>query len=208
MIGATEPLMQLAISEGLERSLTLSLVKQFGSQALVLAEYILVRGEALSHFPEWAAHQKLPQGAEILSSQDLSRFLGTITEDMMEKFFTCWASRFSGHYTICLDITSVSSYSECNELVKYGYNRDCEQLEQVNILGLFSATKMLPVALRMLPGNIADVSTMVNELAHFGYLGLSSPVLLMDQGFDSKENLTRLLDRRLKFIMMAHCNRT
>jgi hypothetical protein len=67
---------------------------------------------------------------------------------------------------------------------------------------------MLPVAVRMLPGNIADVSTLVNELTHFSYLGLSNPVLLMDKGFDSEENLTRLLDRRLKFIMMAHCNRS
>lgn len=207
VIGATETLTQVANSEGLERCLTLSLGKQLGSQALALAEYILVRGSALSHYPEWAEHQKLPQGAEVLSSQDLSRFLGTISEDMMEKFFTRWASNFSGHDTICLDLTSVSSYSECNELVKYGYNQDREQLEQVNILGLFSATKMLPVAVRMFPGNIADVSTLVNELTHFAYLGLSSPVLIMDKGFDSEENLTRLLDRRLKFIMMAHCNR-
>lgn len=208
VIGATETLTQVANTEGLERCLTLSLGKQLGSQALALAEYILVRGSALSHFPEWAAHQKLPQGAEVLSSQDISRFLGTISDDMMEKFFTRWASNFSGHDTICLDLTSIGSYSECNELVKYGYNRDREQLEQVNILGLFSASKMLPVAVRMLPGNIADVSTLVNELTHFSYLGLSNPVLLMDKGFDSEENLTRLLDRRLKFIMMAHCNRS
>lgn len=206
-IGATETLTQIAKAEGLERCLTLSLGKDVGSQALALAEYILIRGSALSHFPEWAAHQKLPQGAQVLSSQDLSRFLDTISDDMMENFFTRWASNFTGHDTICLDLTSVSSYSACNELVKYGYNRDHEQLEQVNILGLFSATKMLPVAVRMLPGNIADVSTLVNELTHFTYLGLSSPVLLLDQGFDSEENLTRLLDRRLKFIMMAHCNR-
>jgi hypothetical protein len=68
VIGATETLTRLAISEGLERCLTLSLGKQPGSQALALAEYILVRGSALSHFPEWAAHQKLPQGAEVLST--------------------------------------------------------------------------------------------------------------------------------------------
>jgi len=208
VIGATATLTHVAIAEGLERCLTLAFGKQFGSQALALAEFILVRGSALSHFPEWAAHQKLPQGAQVLSSQDISRFLGTISEDMMEKFFARWASNFSGHDTICLDLTSVSSYSECNELVKLGYNRDREQLEQVNILGLFSATKMLPVAVRMLPGNIADVSTLVNELTHFAYLGLANPVLLMDKGFDSEENLTRLLDKRLKFIMMAHCSRT
>lgn len=67
---------------------------------------------------------------------------------------------------------------------------------------------MLPVAVRMLPGTIADVSTLVNELTHFAYRGLSSPVLLLDKGFDSEENVTRLLERRLKFIMMANCNRS
>lgn len=44
VIGATETLTNIAKAEGLERCLTLSLGKQMGSQALALAEYILVRG--------------------------------------------------------------------------------------------------------------------------------------------------------------------
>lgn len=207
VIGSTATLTGIAVSEGLERCLTLSLGKKTGSQALALAEYILVRGDALCHYTSWASAQKLPEGASVLSSQETSRFLESLSEDLIEKFQTRWASNFKSVDTVCMDLTSVSSYSECNELVKYGYNRDHERLEQVNILGLFSASRMLPVAVRMLPGNIADVTTLVGELARFKYLGLASPVLLMDKGFDSEENLDMLLDKRLQFIMMADCNR-
>ena len=38
---------------------------------------------------------------------------------------------------LAYDITSVSSYSELNDMTRYGYNRDGESLPQVNIAMLF-----------------------------------------------------------------------
>ena len=38
---------------------------------------------------------------------------------------------------LCYDITSISSYSQGNEFVRHGYNRDREPLPQVNMAMLF-----------------------------------------------------------------------
>ena len=146
VVGAINALEAVAVTSGLERCLATSLGKKRGAQALAHAQYLLVRGTVLSHFSSWTASHKLPDGATALSSQETSTFLSSLTVDDTEKFSSNWAVQFTSDDTLCMDLTSVSSYSQCNELVKYGFNRDQEQLEQVNILGLFSASKMLPVA--------------------------------------------------------------
>ena len=207
VIGATHTLTAMAESAGLVRALRLSLGARRGAQALALAQYVLVRGNPLSYYGSWASSQKLPGGAKVLSSQDISKFLSSITIDEIEKCFSRWAAQFTSEDTLCMDLTGISSYSACKELVKYGYNRDRERLEQVNIIGLFSASRMLPVAVRMLPGNIADVTVLVKELVHFKHMGLAQPMLLLDKGFDSEANRKRLLDTRLKFLMMADGSR-
>ena len=208
VIGVTQTLSAVAEAAGLTACVTKSLGRHRGAQALALAYYVVVRGNPLSYFPSWASYQKLPGTAKALSSQDISAFLTSITTDEIEKCFSRWAAHFTREDTLCMDLTSVSSYSACNELVKNGFNRDREHLEQVNILGLFSASKMLPVAVRMLPGNIADVTVLVNELVHFKQLGLAHPMMLLDKGFDSEHNRNRLLDARLKFLMMADGRRS
>ena len=63
-----------------------------------------------------------------------------------------------------MDITSVSSYSELNEFVSYGYNRDREKLPQVNLLMVSGHTSHLPLFFRTMPGSIHDVSTMDESL--------------------------------------------
>jgi transposase len=46
---------------------------------------------------------------------------------------------------LCYDITSISSYSEFNEFIKYGHNRDNEKLPQLNLAILFGQKGRLPV---------------------------------------------------------------
>lgn len=68
---------------------------------------------------------------------------------------------------LCYDITSISSYSELNEYIKYGHNRDKEKLPQLNLAILFGQKGRLPVYFQRLPGNITDVSTLHGLLKTF-----------------------------------------
>ena len=113
--------------------------------------------------------------------------------------FAIWGKKVLENDYLCYDITSISSYGELNEYVKYGYNRDGEKLRQINLALLFGQESRLPVYYNRLPGNISDVSTLHNFLKTFSYLKLSKLHLVMDKGFYSQKNVNELLAVRDRF---------
>ncbi len=83
---------------------------------------------------------------------------------------------------LCYDITSVSSYGELNEYVKYGYNRDREKLKQINLALLVGQQSQLPAYYHRLPGNINDVSTLHHFLKYSVTLNYPSYILSWTKG--------------------------
>ena len=156
------------------------------------------RGDTLSHFPEWAKTHKNPFGS-MLTTQRISELLADLDEDGRQTFLAAWLRYRSESEYLCFDITSVSSYSALNEHVKYGYNRDGEDLPQINLALLFGQKSMLPVYYRELPGNISDVRTLRNLLDTFAKLGMPKVPLVMDRGFYSTTNVDDLLAGGHKF---------
>nr|WP_315101238.1 hypothetical protein [uncultured Fretibacterium sp.] len=63
--------------------------------------------------------------------------LRSITEDDRQRFLALWLQKMTEDDYLCYDITSISSYSQGNEFVRHGYNRDREPLPQVNMAMLF-----------------------------------------------------------------------
>jgi len=156
------------------------------------------RDDTLSHFPEWAKTHKNPFGS-MLTTQRISELLADLDEDGRQTFLAAWLRYRSESEYLCFDITSVSSYSALNEHVKYGYNRDGEDLPQINLALLFGQKSMLPVYYRELPGNISDVRTLRNLLDTFAKLGMPKVHLVMDRGFYSTTNVDDLLAGGHKF---------
>lgn len=64
---------------------------------------------------------------------------------------------------LALDITSESSYSELIEDVEWGYNRDHEQLPQVNLCMMVGETSRLPIHQTVYAGSHKDVRTLVTS---------------------------------------------
>jgi len=54
------------------------------------------------------------------------------------------------------DLTSVSTYGKRNSYAEYGYNRDRESLEQINLALLTSCESGLPLQYEMLPESMSD----------------------------------------------------
>lgn len=161
-------------------------------QILAMAYHLVCRGDALSHFPEWAKTHRNPS-AGVLTTQRISDLLAGLGEDGCQIFLVAWLWYRSESEYLCFDITSVSSYSTLNEHVKYGENRDSEDLPQINLVLLFGQKSMIPVYYRDLPGNISDVRTLKNLLNTFGKLGMPKVHLVMDRDFYSKKNTDDLL---------------
>lgn len=166
---------------------------EYWAEILSLAWYILSTGSALSHAEIWCQNHDVPS-KRVLSSQRISELLDTLSEGDRQMFFSIWGQSIIAKDYLCYDITSVSSYAEYNEYVRYGYNRDKEDLPQINIGMVYGQQSMLPVAYRQLPGSINDVATLIHLLDMFAKLDFPKLHLIMDKGFYSESNIDALAE--------------
>ena len=163
-----------------------------------LVYFLVQKGLALSRVEQWSLATLHPV-ENYISSQEVSELLQQISEDDRQRFFSLWMARVLEDDYLCYDITSISSYAKSNEYTQWGYNRDGEPLEQINMAMLFGQTSRMPVYYRRLPGNITDVATLKTTVKSLDFLGGSSMHLVLDRGFYSKTNIDELYKRRHKF---------
>ncbi|GHV42161.1 hypothetical protein FACS1894187_24250 [Synergistales bacterium] len=128
----------------------------------------------------------------------ISRLLQSITNYEQEQFFAQWSTFRKEQEYLALDITSISSYSELISDVEWGYNRDGEDLPQVNLCLLLGETSRLPVFQTIYSGSIKDVSTLKSTLSMALNIGWDCLTLVMDKGFSSLKNINAMLDGALK----------
>ena len=173
---------------------------------LYLAMYKILTGDPTYLYEMWVEETYLPEDAQ-MSSQRISEYLIRIGEDekLIEKFFNSWIKlNPDGQQAVVFDITSISSYSENITIVERGYNRDGENLEQIN-LGIISKEQSgacgLPLAYRIYPGSIGDVSTLSNVLELIKQYQLQLSVCVLDKGFFSQENIKNMGEKSIRFII-------
>jgi len=165
---------------------------------LSLIYYVVHRGGALSRIQPWSSACIHPFD-DVVASQRVSDLLGRLTEDGRQRFLSFWLERVQEDDWLCYDITSVSSYARNNEYIHYGYNRDGDSMEQINLAMLFGQKKRLPAHYRRLPGNISDVSTLKTTAKELDYLGVDKVHFILDRGFYSIANIDDLFKRNHKF---------
>lgn len=187
------------------RTLLKSCFPKEHSQILTMAYYLASKGTPLSHCGTWCKGHAHPFG-EVLTDQRISEVLRSITIDGKQTFLNRWMKNVLEDDYLCYDITSVSSYSELNEYIKYGHNRDNEKLPQLNLAMLFGQNSGLPVYFERMPGNITDVTTLNNLLETFKALELKSFNYVMDKGFYSKKNVDKLFASTAKFTVSVPLN--
>jgi hypothetical protein len=183
---------------GLEQLLR-SCFPQEHQQIQAMAYYLAIQGGPLSYCGAWCKNH-VPS-VECLTSQRISEILSAISIDKKQTFFTKWMNKVLEDDYLCYDITSISSYSELNEYIKYGHNRDLDKLPQLNLAILFGQKGRLPVYFQRTPGNIADVTTLHNLLKTFKALEIKRLHYVMDKGFYSKKNIDDLLVARDRFTL-------
>ena len=168
------------------RKLLKSCFPQQYQQILMMAYYLTSTGGPLSHCETWCKSHA-PSFAGSLTSQRISEILQSIGIDEKQTFLAKWMKAVLEEDYLCYDITSISSYSELNEYIKYGHNRDKEKLPQLNLGVLFGQKGRLPTYYERTPGNITDVSTLHTLLKNFKALEVKSLHYIMDKGFYSKK---------------------
>jgi hypothetical protein len=182
-----------------------SVFPEFHGQILTMAYYLAAHGGPLSQCASWTKTHGHPSGTP-LESQRISEILGRITTDGKQAFMSAWMNRILEDDFLCYDITSISSYSELNEYIRFGHNRDRERLPQMNLAMLFGQKSRVPAYYHRIPGNITDVQTVHNLLETFKKLEVKSLHYVLDRGFYSKKNVDELLERRDHFTLSVPLN--
>jgi len=197
IVGTTLVLDTITENLGLEKLLK-SCFPKYYQQIKTMAYYLVSHGGALSHCELWSKSHA-PDLAATLTSQRITEILCAITIDEKQTFCAKWMDKVLEDDYLCYDITSISSYSELNEYIKYGHNRDNEKIPQLNLAMLFGQKSRLPVYFQQMPGNITDVTTLTNLVKTFKVMEIKSANYVMDKGFYSKKNIDDLVVNRHKF---------
>ncbi len=173
---------------------------------LHLAFFKIIKREPFYLYDMWCQEAYVSK-KNFMSSQKISNLLCDLGRDQkkIESFFSEWISQVKGSGTVMFDITSFSSYSMNNEFLEKGYNRDGENLEQIN-LGLISRKSEdnkthTPIAYRIYPGSIPDVKTLSKIIEIITSYKLDLDCLVMDKGFSSVENIKGLHRKELKYLI-------
>jgi transposase len=200
-IGLTGLFDKIAVESGLTEALKVSNPMYCG-EIYTMAKHLAANGEPFMHCQEWVDKVEIPEKIESLSSQNISKILAGLSVSNIEGFYQAWAKLRSEKEYLALDITSMSSYSELIEDVEWGYNRDGEDLPQVNLCMLMGETSRLPIYQTVYQGSLTDVSTLKTTLAKFDQITDGRNVLaVMDKGFYSKTNVDDLLSDGKKFVI-------
>lgn len=108
----------------------------------------------------------------------------------LDLFFNKWIKKTVKKDYICYDVTSVSTYSDWITHAEYRYNRDHEDLKQINIdLFTVEATK-IPVYYENYNGSLTDKTNLMNVVKNAKTKGIKRIKLVMDGGFFDRERLT------------------
>ena len=197
--GVSGLLDKIASDLGLKRVLKRVFPEDWAS-ILTCAYYLVSEGQALSRAEKWSEQAVTPYGGT-LPSQRISELLKRITPSLTQDFFTAWINHNRQDEYYCMDITSVSSYSEQNEFVSYGYNRDKEKLPQINLLMVSGQTSHIPLFFRPMPGSIHDSSTLKESLERLELIDVRRLHMVMDKGFYREANVDDMYAHHIRFLI-------
>ncbi|MDR1044445.1 MAG: transposase [Candidatus Adiutrix sp.] len=165
---------------------------QSWEKILALAFFMVATGEPVMYCEDWLAKSEVRPCGD-MSSQRISDLLGTITNAERMDFYENWGAMRREQEYFALDITSISSYSDLIGDVAWGYNRDKENLAQINVCILVGEMSRLPIFQIVYHGALKDVSTLKTTLSAASHLDMRGLAVIMDKGFGSKKNIDALL---------------
>lgn len=202
-VGVTDILSWIGKQSGIDKDIYDSTDKGTAQKILSIAWFWMANQDrTIRHIEEWQISHRVPYSEGL--SEDicylLMKQLG-IDVSISQNYFRNRATHASSKASIAVDTTTISSYSENLNDVRYGYNKDGSDLATVKLLTLFSLEDHQPIAFMRQPGNIPDVISVLNALKQLSVFGMSKPLVVLDGGFFSDENIFTFMQRHTKFLM-------
>jgi transposase len=158
-----------------------------------LAYYDISESNPYYLFPYWHEENYLPETKKMDSSA-ISKLCDRLGRDQQQRFDfqEKWIDKLKPVNALYYDITSISSYSTNIDMIEWGYNRDHDNLAQLNIGMVFCNKSSLPIFYLVYPGSIVDVKTLKNCVKYLKTLKLENFMFILDRGFFSTANIAEL----------------
>jgi len=189
---------QLGLTEILE-----SVFPKTFSEILALCFFEIMEDSPLYLFPYWLDEQHLDKTKKLHSSH-ISKLCDDLGRSQIERldFVNQWIEHLKPIKGIYYDITSISSYSTNIDFIEWGYNRDHENLPQLNMGVTFCQNNYLPIYYNLYPGSIVDVTTLKNCIKYLKVFHLKDILFILDRGFFSKANVLEMHnnENKIEFI--------
>lgn len=162
------------------------------SDLLLAASYSIRYGSVMSYIDNFLERNYIFKGCSNLTSQRISELFASININDKYHFFREWISKNTSDDYIAYDVSSISTYSNGIIEAEYGYNRDHDDLRQIN-LGMFTATKnKMPVYYENYNGSITDKINLEYVLNNAKNVGIENAKLVMDGGFFDDKRVREL----------------
>lgn len=173
---------------------------KYADQIIALAEYMLCEGNVMSNYEDWY-DEVYPHGNIKLGSGDISRIFQAIDYKSRMDFFRTWIYARNQSEYIAYDVTSISSYATGIDSLEWGYNRDKENLPQLNFAMYYGQQSMLPLYYCVYPGSVPDKTHLEYMLRDNELIGCKGTKYVLDRGFFTADNLRFMTEAGTRFII-------
>lgn len=186
---------ELNLTQILQNTFPPELVKRIK----IVTAYIIKEGCVLSYIDDFSEKNIFYDTNEVITSQKISDILDELSQYEDSDFYREWIKYIGNDGYICYDVTSISTYSKMLQEAEYGYNRDKDNLPQLNI-GLFvSELSRYPVYMFTYNGSVNDKSELFYVIRNIKNLGLEKIKLVLDGGFFDEERIKMMNKNGITF---------
>ena len=205
LYGVTWFLEQVAEKTGL----TKDLMKVFGGNKVMVNDMLTLAmfpyvstGLSYNRLKRYQRIYRFPSDRE-MSSDYITRFSQSITEQNRMDLFRNRAARLSKDSILAVDSTSRSAYGSSLSDIRWGKNKDHAPLRQTVEVVAYTLSDHMPVYYRTFPGNIPDSRSLQTILLDMQHAGFDDVILVTDRGYESIRNLETYICRGQAMIMCA-----
>lgn len=217
--------MNMKFSEVLD-DLEATFGKEIGTILANLAIYTFcTKSGAMQNYEEWIYRTWLPD-SRALDGRRISEILGSIKPEQMDAYYKrrhdkalargreARAKLLEEHpelrnsqllppQQVAFDSTSISAYSETIKNAEYGYNKQGENLKQVNLAAVCDQVTGEFLYGCEYQGSINDSKSFrgIIEQMKIADFDLSDVLLVADCGYQTSNNVQYLLDEGIRFVL-------
>jgi transposase len=204
LLGENLILDKIIADTGLKQVLTKTIGKEKADLSLQLVKHSVCEGKPFYYAEDWLDARGFKGSA--LCSRRITDFFRSLDKDVQNTFYAGWIAKKAEKRSLLFDISSISSYAKDNPYVERGYNRDHENLEQINIALITTYETNIPLWCTELPGSMSDQIVMEYVFDHLQKLDVGKVGLFLDKGFYSEYNIRNLTRKGYKFTIPVPSN--